>query len=66
MTRRNEVELLGTIESNVARIEIAGLPIEGRPIRVAQTKCHHVDPRVVAELPAWVQRAVEAAAPANP
>jgi predicted esterase len=27
---------------------------------------HHVDPRAVAELPAWVARAVEAAAPATP
>ena len=27
---------------------------------------HHVDPRALAELPAWVQRAVQAAAPATP
>ena len=27
---------------------------------------HHVDPRALAELPAWVQRAVEAAAAATP
>jgi phospholipase/carboxylesterase len=27
---------------------------------------HHVDPRALAELPAWVERAMAAAAPATP
>ena len=27
---------------------------------------HHVDPRALAELPAWVERAIDAATPAAP